>query len=137
MKRMIVSLVLVVLFSIPALAIKVEVEIPAGAVLVSDEICETVRLKFHKSITMTKAHCLQLIVNEGLEMNYSEGRKAVNNRAARQATATQVSAFRDLLFDPLPEAFCGDGDLDPKYGEECDDGNTENGDGCNSECKTE
>lgn len=137
MKRMIVSLVLVVLFSIPSLAVTVTVEIPAGAVAASDEICETVRLKLHKPFTMTKADCLQLIVNDGLRRFYFDGRKAVNDRTARQATSTQVSAFSDLLFDPIPAAFCGDGIVDPIYGEQCDDGNTANGDGCSSECQTE
>src|SRR4051794_1405055 len=32
-------------------------------------------------------------------------------------------------------AVCGDGHVDP--GEECDDGNETNGDGCSSACKTE
>ena len=39
-------------------------------------------------------------------------------------------------FDEAPETLlCGNGDVDP--GEECDDGNTDNGDGCNSLCMIE
>ena len=34
-------------------------------------------------------------------------------------------------------AGCGDGHWDPSLGEECDDGNTINGDGCSSSCKCE
>ena len=34
-----------------------------------------------------------------------------------------------------PEAYCGDGNLDP--GEECDDGNNVSGDGCSSACREE
>jgi uncharacterized repeat protein (TIGR01451 family) len=34
-----------------------------------------------------------------------------------------------------PPPVCGDGHLDP--GEECDDGNTQNGDGCSSQCEIE
>ncbi len=33
--------------------------------------------------------------------------------------------------------YCGDGDLDSLNGEQCDDGNTNNGDGCSSSCQTE
>lgn len=36
-----------------------------------------------------------------------------------------------------PEPFCGDGILQTDRGEECDDGNTQNDDGCDAECKTE
>jgi len=44
----------------------------------------------------------------------------------------------DLSFDveiEEIEPYCGDGNLDP--GEQCDDGNNINGDGCSSICKTE
>ncbi|KAF1926378.1 uncharacterized protein M421DRAFT_67576 [Didymella exigua CBS 183.55] len=34
-------------------------------------------------------------------------------------------------------AACGDGQWDELYGEECDDGNASNGDGCSSSCKCE
>lgn len=33
-----------------------------------------------------------------------------------------------------PELFCGDGFADPDLGEECDDGNFDNGDGCLTDC---
>ena len=44
----------------------------------------------------------------------------------------------DLSFDveiEENEPYCGDGNLDP--GEQCDDGNNINGDGCSADCKTE
>lgn len=34
-------------------------------------------------------------------------------------------------------AGCGDGKFDPSLGEECDDGNTADGDGCSKSCKCE
>ena len=33
--------------------------------------------------------------------------------------------------------FCGDGVIDEEIGEECDDGNLRNNDGCNTQCKIE
>ena len=33
--------------------------------------------------------------------------------------------------------FCGDGELDEDLGEQCDDGNNDNGDGCSSTCQIE
>lgn len=38
---------------------------------------------------------------------------------------------------PIVPAMCGDFHLDVDIGEECDDGNLDNGDGCSSTCKRE
>ena len=38
---------------------------------------------------------------------------------------------------PIVPAMCGDFHLDVDIGEECDDGNLDNGDGCSSSCKLE
>lgn len=40
-----------------------------------------------------------------------------------------------MPMDAPPAGICGDGKVD--QGEECDDGNTANDDGCNAECKYE
>jgi len=39
-----------------------------------------------------------------------------------------------ILYRP---PYCGDGNIDVDEGEQCDDGNTDNGDGCDSECNPE
>ena len=41
-----------------------------------------------------------------------------------------------LFFTPK-RGFCGDGKVDKTNGEECDDGNLRDGDGCNLKCKKE
>ncbi|EDO34671.1 predicted protein, partial [Nematostella vectensis] len=41
-----------------------------------------------------------------------------------------------LTYTPK-RGFCGDGRVDEKAGEECDDGNVRDGDGCNMQCKKE
>ncbi|MCF7844836.1 MAG: DUF4215 domain-containing protein [Kiritimatiellales bacterium] len=46
---------------------------------------------------------------------------------------TVPNACREDCTDPI----CGDGITDSANGEDCDDGNTTNGDGCDSECQTE
>jgi cysteine-rich repeat protein len=48
---------------------------------------------------------------------------------------TDNSAQRQIKIKCEVQHFCGDGILDA--GEECDDGNTDNGDGCSSECEIE
>lgn len=41
-----------------------------------------------------------------------------------------------LLYLP-GQGFCGDGKVDKSIGEECDDGNLRDADGCNMQCKKE
>lgn len=42
-----------------------------------------------------------------------------------------------LAANAAPDGFCGDGVVDEDLGEQCDDGNTIGGDGCNRRCRTE
>ena len=49
-------------------------------------------------------------------------------------TATTSIDFLNY-FIPVPQPYCGDGNLD--FGEECDDGNTASGDGCSAVCMNE
>ena len=41
------------------------------------------------------------------------------------------------LQDPQLKVYCGNGKQETKYGEDCDDGNKIEGDGCNRACKIE
>ena len=55
-------------------------------------------------------------------------------------TDTEVSALYNSgsgLDACILGAYCGDGNKDVGLGEECDDGRTDDGDGCSSECKVE
>lgn len=56
------------------------------------------------------------------------------------ANADQVDTDGDGAGDACDPATCGDAELDAKYpgglpGEQCDDGNTDNDDGCTTDCK--
>ncbi len=56
------------------------------------------------------------------------------------ANSDQLDTDGDGAGDACDPAECGDGELDSKYpggvtGEQCDDGNSDNDDGCTSECK--
>ena len=55
--------------------------------------------------------------------------------------ATDFSAVRDTYNTDFPApyvvSYCGDGTTDTEFGEECDDGNTVNGDGCSEFCALE
>jgi len=63
---------------------------------------------------------------------------------AKDATGPRASNFSDgtsgipyILSRGTTPSGCGDGTWDVYLGEECDDGNTANGDGCSSACKCE
>ena len=47
------------------------------------------------------------------------------------------AAAPDTGLDGRTMRSCGNGILEPNYGEKCDDGNTNNGDGCNAICQIE
>jgi cysteine-rich repeat protein len=51
-------------------------------------------------------------------------------------TGTDTTDTTTTTGDPPPPN-CGDGQLDPLDGEQCDDGNTDDGDGCDSYCEVE
>lgn len=53
--------------------------------------------------------------------------------------ALNASEIEQLFTTPAPEPepFCGDGIIQQESGEQCDDGNTANGDGCSSICEIE
>lgn len=48
---------------------------------------------------------------------------------------TRTSSLTEIAADAHPAAICGNGVVET--GEECDDGNTNNGDGCSAECRYE
>ena len=56
------------------------------------------------------------------------------NSCVRPCYETLIECFSDC-FQFYTQRLCGNGKIDP--GEECDDGNTDNGDGCSSDCRVE
>ena len=65
-------------------------------------------------------------------MTYKYHVQAVISSSVKSAGAPSPS-----LFYTPKRGFCGDGKVDEKNGEECDDGNVRDGDGCNVRCKKE
>src|SRR3989344_4127509 len=68
----------------------------------------------------------------------SAGSHIIRMVHASQGASTAESVSVRLTFDSIPEQpqpQCGDGTLDA--GEQCDDGNTTNGDGCSAQCTIE
>lgn len=53
---------------------------------------------------------------------------------AQDSDGTQTTIIKDIQ---LPNGGCGDDVIEEIFGEECDDGNTVNGDGCSDSCQAE
>jgi cysteine-rich repeat protein len=71
-----------------------------------------------------------------------DGEAAVTRNEARKfvrdAVSDALAEFDENHESTLVPSVCGDGELITEFGdEECDDGNLENGDGCDIDCQTE
>jgi uncharacterized repeat protein (TIGR01451 family) len=92
---------------------------------------------------ITKEGCT--VFNELPAGNYTISEEIKNNWIALEPADGQINIelpageerivnFINYYREP-PAPYCGDGHLDP--GEQCDDGNNVNGDGCSASCRTE
>ena len=66
--------------------------------------------------------------------------QAVENVQVANAFGDQVVDTKwevELCLPSAKDPFCGDGFLEPRLGEQCDDGNLTNGDGCDANCAPE
>jgi cysteine-rich repeat protein len=114
------------------------VTVPSAAVPKAVEMCEVLRGELRvRASEWSNDLCATIFTRIG--MSVYVGR--VERRGATQTVDDAVQAEIDL-FDanwarPYTPARCGDGTLDEEFGEECDDGNNDNGDGCNFKCLIE
>ena len=111
--------------------------IPAANVTRGTELCEELRLGLRiRASDWSNDVC----ASQFLRMGMIQGERESAERAARATVAgdvtAAVSAFLGTWARPT-EVACGDGTLDTEFGEACDDGNTDNGDGCSNSCGIE
>lgn len=92
------------------------------------------------------AEDLNVLVDQGILKGYDDGRFGPNDAVTRGQIAAilrrydeaNIQPMRDQLFAIRQEfdlGACGDGDI--QIGENCDDSNTRNGDGCSEYCMEE
>ena len=111
-------------------------EVPAANVARSVQLCEELRQQLR---VRSSEWDTNICATEFLRLGLVEGERRVSTRAAKATVAGDVN---DAVVDfqstwPHPtRAVCGDGTLDSEdpFNEECDDGNTVGGDGCDSSC---
>jgi cysteine-rich repeat protein len=136
MKRILLSL-LVIMFTGTALAADIVMTVPDPAVPRIVELCQDLRLRLHIRVADWSN---EVCATEAFRLGMREVDKRVETSDARATVNTQVSDSLnawDANFPRTPAAICGDNILDTEFGEQCDDGNLIDGDGCDSSCQTE
>ncbi len=134
MKKSIAIGLLVLGFAHSAIAADLICVLPAAYVTRGVELCEELRLKLHiRSSEWDNDVCATQFLRIGLLTGDKASIKRASQITVNQAVNDAVDAFR-IDWPSLVAANCGDGTLDTEFGETCDDGNTDNGDGCDDSC---
>ena len=92
-------------------------------------------------LIIVEAHCLLEMMEMAMWLVLFRGEQAAPRMVLRECTPacrplmTWISETICAISDDPPASCCGNGIEDP--GEECDDGNNDNNDGCDANCITE
>ena len=127
----ILSVIAIIGFATVAVAQTTEVcfDMPDTAVVRNEEICELVQEDFGaRDSTWTFEVCISELVR-GVFHKLNARLGSESDRAVR------ATAQRTDYPDTVVRGACGDGEKETW--EECDDGNTTNGDGCSERCELE
>ena len=129
---------LAVVMAAPAMAADLTCTLPDGYVSRGIFLCEEMRVRLRIRVAdWSNDTC----ASEFLRVGLLAGDKASTRKAARATVSQAVNDAVDSFNIDFPRvavvAFCGDTILDTEFGEECDDGNTDDGDGCDASCNIE
>ncbi len=103
-------------------------------------LCEDTRIGRRVPILdWTTSDCASDFLQRGARTTFRNRARSDANSIADKSVGDAMELF-DLNF-PSPSILkatrCGDGVIQAEFGEECDDGNNERGDGCTADCLTE
>jgi cysteine-rich repeat protein len=133
-----VILALLFVLATPAYAATFNCEVPAPYLTRGQELCEELRVKLRYRVAdWTMDRCASLFLRIGLKQGDRVSTQTAGDEATRTAVTTAKSDFATNFPVPGTPAVCGDGTTDAEFGEECDDGGTAPGDGCDHLCKNE
>jgi cysteine-rich repeat protein len=126
-----------ILFSGTAQSADLTCTIPAANVTRGVELCEELRLKLRvRSSEWDNDVCATQFLRIGMVAGERVSATKTANTTVSGDVNDAVVLFQSTWARPTPVA-CGDGTLDTEFGEECDDGNSTNGDGCSDACVSE
>ena len=136
MKRFLLA-ILLALFAAPAFAADLICTVPDTSVTRGVELCNEARIALRvRAADWNNNVCASYFLRLGL----IEAERRSTKRSFAQSVNTAVAdavASLTTSWPPPTRAECGDGTLDAEFGEQCDDGNLVDGDGCDASCQTE
>lgn len=133
MKRWIL-LALLCLTASPSRAANLTCVLPADYVTRGIELCEELRLRLRiRSSEWSNDACASQFLRIGMLVSDKASTQKESNATVRNNVNIAVDNFNDD-WPVLVAAACGDNILDTEFGEECDDGNQIDGDGCDESC---
>lgn len=109
--------------------------IPDVAMPKATTICEMIRLELRiAAADWGRDECATEFMRRGMR-EFSRSRAvAAARQTVNNAEQNDVNGFEGLFGEMFVRAFCGDGVLQEEFGEACDDGNGDDGDGCETDC---
>lgn len=118
------------------LGAQVTIVVPGNVVTKAQQLCEQLR-KDLRARSMTNPECAQEFFRRGLR-DFAARKIRDDARSQAQDTArAELDQFDQAFPVQLDIAMCGDGVVDTEFGEQCDDANQDNGDGCSGSCQNE
>jgi cysteine-rich repeat protein len=112
--------------------------VPGAATADASAVCEQLRVELAvRTADWNNDQCATELARRGLREYHR-----VANRRSLEILASEDHGVAMESFDTnfpvqYTPAYCGDGTLDTEFGEECDDGNNDPGDGCDGGCGNE
>ena len=135
--RFLTTLIAALLFVGSAYAAELACTVPASAVPRAVELCEILRIRMQvPSARWDNDVCATEYLRRGLRDGEAAVTRDVARRAVSDAVHDSLVAF-DGNHPAIAPSICGDGEFTTEFGETCDDGNTDPGDGCDEDCQTE
>ena len=137
MKIRILLIGLILILAGTASAVDLTCTVPSAFVTRATELCEELRLRLHvRTADWDNDVCSTEFLRLGLLAGEKESTRLAARNTVRDDVTTAVDSFR-TDFPRVTAAICGDSTVDLEFNEQCDDGNTTDGDGCDSVCQNE
>lgn len=135
--RFTLILALVTLIPSASWAASATCSLPQAFVTRAQELCEEARIREKvPAADWTTDMCATYMMRRGFRDFSQDVKREEVRTAAEDLVIEDRNVFDTANPGTLPAAVCGDGVLEAEF-EECDDGNNDNGDGCDARCFTE
>jgi cysteine-rich repeat protein len=133
----IATLLTILLAAGAAGAVDLVCTVPAPNATRGGELCELLRQDMQVPLSRwDNDACATEFLRRGLR-DYESSSTARESRALVSGNVRVALETFDANHPPIESARCGDGELTTEFGETCDDGNNEPGDGCDEICQPE